>query len=157
MAILLNLVKLKLTMKEHVHKQALNDDDVIASLASKIAALVANKIGDRLDLLEKTLIEKDKRFDLLGQALDDLEQYSRRSPVSVSGIQENGSGEQLDTVVTALFNDMDMPLTLNNVNRTHRIGPTISITNISRKVIIQFKDYDSKTKSMKARKQPRGK
>ena len=102
-------------------KQALSDDDVIASLASKIADIVANKIGDRLDLLEKTMIEKDKRIDKLKQALDELEQYSRRSPVRVSGIHEKARGDQLDTIVTTLFNDMDVPLTLNNVNRTHRI------------------------------------
>ena len=110
-------------------KQALNDDDVIASLASKIADIVANKISDRLDLLEKRMVEKDKRIDQLEQALDNLELYRRRSSVRVSGIQGNASGEQLDTIVTTMLNDMDVPLTLNNVNRTHTFGPRTSITN----------------------------
>ena len=45
-----------------------------------------------------------------------------------------------------LFTDMDVTLTLNNVNRAHRIGPRTSITNRqhSRQVIIQFKDMNQK-------------
>ena len=71
-------------------KQALKDDDVIATMASNIADIVANKINDRLNHLEKTLKEKDQRIDQLEktlgsridqleQSLDNLEQYSRRS------------------------------------------------------------------------------
>ena len=54
---------------------------------------------------------------------------------------------------------MDVTLTLNNVNRAHRIGPRTFITNRqhSRQIIIQFKDHESKTTFMKARKHLRGK
>ena len=54
---------------------------------------------------------------------------------------------------------MDVPLTLNDVNRVHIIGPRTSITNTqySRQVIIQSKDHESKTTFMKARKHLRGK
>ena len=151
-------------------KRALGDDDVIATLAGKIADSVANKINDRLNLLEKNLKEKDQRIDQLEknlgtrtdqleQSLDNLEQYSRRSSVRVSGIKEKADGEQLDTILTDLFTDMDVPLTLNNVNRAHRIGPRTSITNRqhSRQVIIQFKDHESKTSFIKARKHLRAK
>ena len=50
-------------------------------------------------------------------------------------------------------------LTLNNVNRAHIIGPRTSITNRqhSRQILIQFKDHQSKTTFMKARKHLRGK
>ena len=58
-----------------------------------------------------------------------------------------------------MFTDIDVPLTLNTVNRAHRIGPRTSITNRqhSRHVIIQFIDQESKTTFMKARKHLRGK
>ena len=151
-------------------KQALKDDDVIATMASKIADIVANKINDRLNHLERTLKEKDQRIDQLEktlgsridqleQSLDNLEQYSRRSSVRVSGIKEKADGEQLDTILADLFTDMDVHLTLNNVNRAHRIGPRTSITNRqhSRQILIQFKDHQSKTTFMKARKHLRGK
>ena len=151
-------------------KRALGDDDVIATLAGKIADIVADKINDRLNILEKNLKEKDLRIDQLEktlgtridqveQSLDNLEQYSRRSSVRVSGIKEQTDGEQLETILTNLFTDMDVPLTLNNINRAHRIGPRTSITNRhhSRQVIIQFKDHEAKTTFMKARKNLRAK
>ena len=80
-------------------KQALKDDDVIATLASRIADIVANNINDRLKHLEKTLKEKHQRIDQLEKknlgsridqlelSLDNLVQYSRRSSVRVSGIE----------------------------------------------------------------------
>ena len=139
-------------------------------LAGKIADIVANKINDRLNLLENTLKQKDQRIDQLKknlgtridqleQSLDNLEQCSRRSSVRVCGFKEKADGEQLDTIPADLFTDMDVPLTRNNVNRAHRIGPRTSIRNIqhSRQVIIQFKDHESKTTFMKARKHLRGK
>ena len=150
-------------------KQALKDDDVIETLASKIADIVAHKINDRLHL-DKNLKEKDQRIDQLRktldsridqleQSLDNLEQYSRRSSVRFSGIKEKADGEQLDTILADLFTDMDVPLILNNVNRAHRIGPRTSITNRqhSLQIIIQFIDHESKTTFMKARKHLRGK
>ena len=143
--------------------------DVIATLAGKIADIVANKINDRLNLLEKNLKEKDQRIDQLEknlgtridqleQSLDNLEQYSRRSSVRVSGIKEKADGEQLDTILTDLFTDMDVHLTLNNISRAHRIGPRTSLTirQHSRQVI-QFKDHEAKTTFMKARKHLRAK
>ena len=142
-------------------KRALGDDDVIATLAGKIADIVADKINDRLNILEKKkLKEKDLRIDQLEktlgtridqveQSLDNLEQYSRLSSVRVSGIKEKTDGEQLETILTDLFTDMDVPLRLNNVNRAHRIGPRTSLTNRqhSRQVIIQFKDISVRTNS----------
>ena len=153
-----------------MRETSIGDDDVIATLAGKIAVIVANKINDRLNLLEKNLKEKDQRIDQLEknlgtridqleQSLDNLEQYSRRSSVRVSGIKEKADGEQLDTILKDLFTDMDVHLTLNNISRAHRIGPRTSITNRqhSRQVIIQFKDHEAKTTFMKARKHLRAK
>ena len=132
-------------------KEALRDDEVLTTLASRIADIVVAKIKDRLSHLEKTLKQKAQRIDQLEQtissridqlALDNIEQYSRRLSVRVSGIKENTDGEQLDAIVTKLFNDMELPLTISNINTAHRIGPRISITNRkhSRRVIIQLKD-----------------
>ena len=67
---------------------------------------------------------------------------------------ENTDGEQLDTIVTELFNDMGLPLVRSNVNRALRIGPRTSITNRkqSRPVIIQYKHYTPNAKLMKTKK-----
>ena len=44
---------------QHV-KRAVSDDEVFAITASQIAEIVANKINDRLNQLEKTLKEKEQ-------------------------------------------------------------------------------------------------
>ena len=79
---------------QHV-KRALSDAEVLTITASQIAEMVANKINDRLNRLQKTPKEKEQRIDQLGQtlgsridqleqALDKLNQHSRRSSVRVS-------------------------------------------------------------------------
>ena len=140
-------------------KLALSDDDVIAALATRIATIVADKINRRLENLEKELTDKDARIEQLEQAVDNLEQYSRRSSVRITGIVEHKDGEQIDKIITDLFNDMDMPLKMDHINRAHRIGPRKSATNKnhSRQIIVQFKDYKSKNDFIKARKRLRTK
>ena len=62
--------------------------------------MVADKINNRLDHLEKALTKKDARINQLEQAVDNLEQYSL-----ITGVEENKDGEQLDKFVTDLFVD----------------------------------------------------
>ena len=91
-------------------KLALGDDGVIATLANRTATMVADKINNRLDHLEKALTEKDARINQLEQAVD----------TGITGFED---GEQLDKFVTDLFDDMGLKPTTANINRTHRIGP----------------------------------
>ena len=92
-------------------KEALGDDEVPTTQASRIADIVAADINDRLSHLEKTLKENEQRIDQLEQtmgsrvdqfeqALDNLMRSRRRSSVRVSGIKENTDGEQLESNVT---------------------------------------------------------
>ena len=77
----------------------------------------------------------------------------------MTGIKEH-DGEDLDRIVTNLMDDMDVQdMNINNINRMHRVGPRNSLTNKNhaRQIIIQFKDYKSKTTFIKARKSLRGK
>ena len=65
--------------------------------------MVADKINNRLDHLEKALTEKDARINQLQQAVDNLEKYSCRSSVRITGIEENKDGEEFDKIVTDLY------------------------------------------------------
>jgi hypothetical protein len=81
-----------------------------------------------------------------------MEQYSRRSSVRVTGIKEH-DGEDLDQIITNLIDNMNVQdVTINNINRMHRVRPRNSLTNKNhaRQIIIQFKDYQSKTTFIKA-------
>ena len=97
------------------------------------------------------------QWKLLFEAkLDDLEQYSRRNSVRISGITENEKGEDIENNITSVLDDMKMStkITLKDINRVHRIGPRVSLTNKmhSQQIIIQFRDYKTKSAFIKERK-----
>ena len=65
--------------------------------------MVADKINNRLDHLEKALTENDARINQLQQAVDNLEKYSCRSSVPITDIEKNKDGEEFDKIVTDLY------------------------------------------------------
>ena len=89
------------------------------------------------------------------------EQYSRRTSITIAGMEENKHGEDLEKVITNLIGDMNLQdhITLDNINRLHciRHRNSLTIKNHARQIIIQFKDYKSKTTFIKGRKSLRGK
>ena len=139
-------------------KEALQDDNVVAGLAKRIDLVVTETIAARLNAVDKSLRDKDEQIKQLEEQvkrvnaqLDHIEQYSRRSSVRVTGIKEQ-DGEDLDRILTNLMDDMDVQdMNINNINCMHRVGPRNSLTNKNnaRQIIIQFKDYKSKTPSSK--------
>ena len=151
----------------HQIKEAMKDDNVVAHLAERIAAIVTDKITARLDRLEKTVTNKETKIKQLEQnvthleaQVDNLEQYSRRTSIRITGMEENKNGD-LEKITTNLIGDMNLQdhITLDNINRLHGIGPRNSLTNKNhaRQIIIQFKDYKSKTTFIKGRKSLRSK
>ena len=109
-------------------KDALKDYTFFASIATKIADLVVTKMNKRLDSLEQALSEKDSKIKLLEEKsthleanLDDLEQYSRRNSVRISGITENEKGEDIENIITTMLDDLKMSntITLKDIYRLH--------------------------------------
>ena len=75
-------------------KEALQDDNVIAGLAKRIASVMAETITTRLNAMGKSLRDKDEKIKQLEEhvkrvdaQLDHMEQYSRRSSVLHKGTQ----------------------------------------------------------------------
>ena len=99
--------------------------------------------------LEQTLVELEDK-------VDKLEQYSRRTSIRISGINENPVGENIKTIVKTILVNMDVQdkINMQNIDRVHRIGQ-IKTTNTSKRpqqIIVKFKDYSSKDTAMKNRK-----
>ena len=112
-------------------KTALKDESVITHIADRIASAVVNTIIQRLDKLEAVLDEKNKKICHLEQTLveledkvDKLEQYSRRTSIRISGINENPVGENIETIVKTILVNMDVQdkINMQNNDRVHRIG-----------------------------------
>ena len=120
-------------------KTALKDESVITHIA------------DRICHLEQTLVELEDKDDK-------LEQYSRRTSIRISGINENPVGENIETIakkIGLLVNkDVQDKRSMHNIDRVHRIGQikTTNTSNRPRQIIVKFKDYSLKDTVMKNRK-----
>jgi hypothetical protein len=82
--------------------------------------------------------------------MDDMEQYSRRTCLKISGIPESGKIENTDQLALKVINELILPttgqhLTLNHIGRTHRIGKSSNQSNMNdkrpRDIIVRFLSY----------------
>lgn len=113
--------------------EAYKDPDVIAGLKKAVAVdydaiadLVAMKINNKLEQLERKVSVRDKRIEELeatvsdlSQKLDAQEQYSRRTSVRISGIEET-ENEDPSNKIKEVFQAMGLDPV---VQRCHRVGP----------------------------------
>lgn len=103
---------------------------------------ITGKLSTEISLLNSEISH-------LKQRMDDMEQYSRRTCLKISGIKENGKFENTDNLVLDVINDLILPntgrtLTLEHIGRTHRIGKPNSNPNQNsrpRDIIIRFLSY----------------
>ena len=151
--------------------EAMTNQQVINAIAEKVAEAIAEKFEQRLSLCEQDLRIKgtqmkeiETKMARMEVYVDQLEQYSRRTSVRISGVQESELGEDLTTVVTdILANSMpDMPrLTMGDVNRAHRVGQRkrqdqhTQRSQHPRQILVQFKDYNGKLNITRSRKRIR--
>jgi hypothetical protein len=82
------------------------------------------------------------------KSTDDQEQYSRRTNLKISGIEEQGREENTDDLVLDVINNLilkhqGVSLNYSHIGRTHRVGPppTTSTKNRPRHIIIRFISY----------------
>ena len=86
-------------------------------LVSKLAiqkAVTDGLVSDRLHLQEQ--------IERLQADLEDQRQYSRRTNLLFHGLDENAKENTDDLVLGILNNQLELPLTKNDVGRTHRLG-----------------------------------
>ena len=83
--------------------------------------------------------------------MDDLEQYSRRSCIRISGIDEV-TDENTDEIVLQLAKRLDVELNPSDIDRSHRVGARKSTSAadaidtdrqpiLPREIIVKFKSY----------------
>jgi hypothetical protein len=85
--------------------------------------------------------------------LEDLQQYSRRNCVIISGVPEE-SGEKTDDVVKSVAAKIKVTLTDQDIDRTHRVGTPKS--GKSRPIICKLTRYNKRHELMKARRGLKG-
>ncbi|MEW8546845.1 MAG: hypothetical protein AB2693_25300 [Candidatus Thiodiazotropha sp.] len=114
-------------------------------------------LKDENDKLKKCMNELETK---LSTKVDDLEQYSRRSCIRISGIEEVAD-ENTDEIVLQLANRIDVELNPRDIDRSHRVGAPKRSSNADdmetdrqrpREIIVKLKSYQARLALLKGRK-----
>ena len=118
-----------------------NLTDAITTLTQKV-----EKLTHELITKEGIIKKLEQRVDQLEEAADSTEQYSRRPNLRVHGIPETKTddSENTDQLIVKLVNvDMNFqpPIQLNQIERSHRLGPKTSVDGQKREraIIVRFR------------------
>ena len=90
--------------------ETMTDPTILAMLAERVADAVFAKFEKRMSAFESELQVKDKRIELLEKSvyrmegqIDAQEQYSRRTSVRISGVDEASGGEDVGRIVSTII------------------------------------------------------
>lgn len=112
--------------------------------------LVLQPLQNSIENLTEQLKKSEQRCIDLESKNDDLEQYTRRQNLRISGIPEN-AGENTDDLVLDFFTKtMKVEVDMNEIDRSHRVGRPGS--KFTRDLIVRFTSWKSRQKIMKTRK-----
>lgn len=105
--------------------------------------------------LKESVIEMKGKIKNLEQTADDCEQYSRRNSIRITGRSETNN-EDTDKIVLDMARDLDIQLTLADIDRTHRVGKVRD--GRKRAILVKFATYRARrnlySKRMELRNKP---
>lgn len=139
--------------------------DAIANLRKEIKADFGEQMNnlrqtvaslkDIITKKDETIASLEKRVEALEQSQDDLEQYSRRNSVRLSGLVENKKEDTAALAIDVLNDRMKLtpPLTINELDRVHRVGkPSAETEAKPRAILMKFSTYRSKQRVHSAKR-----
>ena len=104
-----------------------------------------NRVGE----LDQTVKDLQNEIEELRAKTDDLEQYSRRNNIRVSGIEELPGESTDDLIKDILKKELDISILESDICRSHRIG---NQRDKPRQIIVKFTNHNTKVKILKKRK-----
>ena len=124
----------------------------VKDLATRVNELESFKTVNEQVTLELQSENKrlQERLDKLSDAIDDQEQRNRNNCLLLHGVEEL-DGENTDDAVLKIINEsLELPIVLENIQRSHRLGPRNASRNTRqnprkpRAIIIRFRDFRSR-------------
>ena len=128
--------------------ECLKDKEVTSLLGEVLKSAVAEMVAAK----DSEIAELRDQLRRTNDQLNDLEQYSRRLCINVSGIPET-EGESTDRIVTDLAKMAGVAVTPADIDRTHRIGKPSS--GKSRNIIVRFTNFPKRQELFNARRELR--
>ena len=115
-------------------------------MAKKLKELLVDELRHEVAELRTIIMAKDKQIlDLttkvqdLEDKADDLEQYSRRNSLRISGIPEREGEDVLQEMLRVVNSTLLPPLTVEEIDRVHRVGP--KLPDKSQQILIKLAMY----------------
>ena len=140
-------------MSERRETKIIHGEDFEKMLISAVADAVtrANEATvTRVAALESELADTKARLSAAEQRLEDIENYSRRNCVIISGVPEN-TGESTDRLVVDVGKTAGLNLTNDCLDRSHRLGR--AQPGKTRPIIAKFLSYNTRQKLFDSRKE----
>ncbi|OWF36741.1 hypothetical protein KP79_PYT25993 [Mizuhopecten yessoensis] len=116
-------------------------------LVEEISSLIQKEMAPlRVELDAIKLENQDLRLKL-----DDLEQYSRRPLVRISGIPES-QHENSTALVLDVIDKAGISVSAEDIERTHRVGNPVKTRSKPRQIIMRLRSYEAKRTFLKSSK-----
>lgn len=161
---------------QHAPQTSILSDEDVPRVALQMKALLKEDIDNLIDArvalhveplklelaaANTSIAELQQKVKLLTKQQDDLEQYSRKSCVRVSGIKETAN-EDVNALVLGLANHVEADINLSDIVAAHRLGEENSEVDTDaprnvpnrkrcRDIIVKFSNFDARYKLLNGR------
>ena len=95
---------------------------------------------EKINNLEKKVSEMSSKIENLEKSIDYQEQYSRRNCLLIHGIYESDGENTDDIVINTVQDNMKITVSINDIDRTHRIGKKVAVK--TRPIIVKLARYN---------------
>ena len=132
---------------------ALNDKTIQDKLQDVISSDLKKEIAhlnDNLSKKDQVIKDLENKVSVLEFKYDELEQYSRRNSLRITGLSENDNEDPCETTLN-LFDRMDInpKISIEDIDRVHHVGPKRGDN--PRQMLIKFANYRARHRVFKAR------
>ena len=134
--------------------RALSNETVINKLQNAVCGQLQKEVAQLRDIIknkDETINKLEQRVTSLEYGLDEMEQYSRRNSLRISGVMETES-EDVVKKAMELFNDtMGVTVEEDKIDRIHRVGKKTEDATKPRQILVKFATYQVRNKVMRKR------
>ena len=124
-------------------RPVLCDPDILAMIGKAVATHVCNTLMSEITALRKQMHSKDNEIMFMEDKIDDLEQYTRRNSIRINRVPEF-KGENTDDIIKSVAKTIDVELTDDMVDRSHRVDPKSTTDHRNRAIVVKFTSYRCK-------------
>ena len=145
------LTSLVLSMKNEMKAEITTEISQLKDEIKALHACLQDRDAQITDLNKKIAMIEQEKMALIDDKLDELEQYSRKNSLRLSGLKETQEEDPLALFLSLCNNDLAInpPLNPKDIDCVHRVGPK---EKGNRQLLVKFTSYRARKKVYDERK-----